>query len=43
MVVIDKALLVSPLNFSLVASTFNRLNVRPVVIVAGDQWQQQPL
>lgn len=43
MVVIDKASLVSPTNFSLVASTLNRLNARPVVIVAGDQCQQQPL
>ena len=43
MVVIDEGSLVSPLNLSYVASTFNRLNSRPVVVVAGDQRQQQPL
>jgi len=43
MMVIDEASLVSPTNFSLVASTLNRLNAHPVVIVAGDQCQQQPL
>ena len=30
-------------TFNVMAATFNRLNVRPVVIFAGDQCQQQPL
>ena len=43
MVVVDEASLVSPQTFEKMASTFNRLNVRPVVVVTGDKCQQQPL
>ena len=43
MVVVDEASLVSPQTFKKMASTFNRLNVRPVVVVTGDKCQQQPL
>lgn len=41
--IIDEASLVSPRTFSRIASTLNRLNCRPVVIIAGDKCQQQPL
>ena len=43
LVVVDEASLVSPQSFSIVAATLNRLNCRPVVIIAGDKKQQQPL
>ena len=43
MVVVDKASLVSPASFNIVAGTLNRLNCRPVVVIAGDHHQQQPL
>lgn len=43
MVVVDEASLVSPKSFSIVAATLNRLNCRPVVVIAGDKKQQQPL
>lgn len=43
MVVVDQASMVSPQTFSTMASTFNRLNLRPVVVIAGDKYQQQPL
>lgn len=43
MVVVDEALLVSSASFNIVAGTLNRLNCRPVVVVAGDRRQQQPL
>ena len=32
----------SPL-FGAMASTFNRMNLRPVMVLAGDKCQQQPL
>lgn len=37
MVVLDEASLISPHTFSLVASTLNLLNSRPVVLIAGDK------
>ena len=37
MVVVDEASLVSPASFNMVAATLNRLNCRPVVIIAGDR------
>ena len=43
MVVVDEASLVSPASFNMVANTLNRLNCRPVVVIAGDRRQQQPL
>ena len=43
MVVVDEASLVSPASFDIVAATLNRLNCRPVVVIAGDRCQQQPL
>ena len=43
MVVVDEASLVSPASFDIVAATLNRLNCRPVVVIAGDCRQQQPL
>lgn len=43
MVVVDEVLLVSSASFNIVAGTLNRLNCRPVVVVAGDRRQQQPL
>ena len=43
MVVVDEASLVSPASFNIVAGTLNRLNCRPVVVIAGDRKQQQPL
>lgn len=43
MVVVNKASLVSPETFHLMASTFNWLTVRPVVVIAGNKCQQRPL
>ena len=43
LVVIDEASMVSAKSFNIVASTLNRMNCRPVVIIAGDRCQQQPL
>ena len=43
MVVVDEASLVSPASFNMVAATFNCLKCRPVVVIAGDRRQQQPL
>ena len=43
LVVVDEASLVSPTPFNIVAGTLNRLNCRPVVVIAGDHRQQQPL
>ena len=43
LVVVDEASMVSKKTFSIMASTFNRLNLHPVVVVAGDKCQQQPL
>jgi len=43
MVVVDETSMISAATFNVIAATFNRLNVRPVVIFAGDQCQQQPL
>lgn len=43
LVVLDEASLVSHCTFLLVASTLNCLNNRPIVLVAGDKCQQQPL
>ena len=42
MVVVDEAFLVSPASFNMVAATLNRLNCRPLVVIAGDKRQQQP-
>ena len=43
MIVIDKASLVSAASFNIVVGTLNRLKFRPVVVIAGDKRQQQPL
>ena len=43
MLVVDEGSLVSPESFQVVAATLNRLNCRPVVVIAGDKKQQQPL
>ena len=43
MVVVDESSLISPASFNIVAGTLNRLNCRPVVVIAGDRRQQQPL
>lgn len=43
MVAVDEASLVSPETFHLMATTFNRLNVRPVVVIATDKCRHQPL
>lgn len=43
LVVLDEASLVSHCTFLLVASTLNCLNNCPIVLVAGDKCQQQPL
>jgi len=43
MVVVDETSMISAATFNIMAATFNRLNLRPVVIFAGDQCQQQPL
>ena len=43
MIVVDKASMISSPIFGVKASTFNRMNLRPVVVLAGDKCQQQPL
>ena len=43
LVVVDEASMISSPIFETMASTFNRLNTRPVVVLAGDKCQQQPL
>ena len=43
MVVVDEASLVFPASFNMVAATLNCLNCCPVVVIAGDSRQQQPL
>ena len=41
LVVVDEASMVSPLTFGVIASTFDRLNLHPVVVFAWDtNWQQ---
>lgn len=35
--------MISPTTFDAMATTFNRLNLRPVVVLAGDKHQQEPL
>ena len=35
--------MISTSTFAVMAATFNRLNIRPVAIFAGDKCQQQPL
>ena len=43
MLVVDEGSLVSPESFQVVPATVNRLNCHPVVVIAGDKKQQQPL
>ena len=43
MIVVDEASMISTPIFSVMASTFNRVHLRPVVVLAGDKCQQQPL
>ena len=43
LVVVDEASMISSPTFNIVAATFNRLNLRPVVVFAGDKCQQEPL
>lgn len=42
MIIVDEASMISLPIFSIMASTFNRMNLRPVVVLAGDKCQQQP-
>ena len=39
----DEGSLVSPESFQIKAAILNRLNCHPVVVIAGDKKQQQPL
>ena len=43
LIVVDKASMISSPIFGVMASMFNRMNLHPVVVLAGDQCQQQPL
>ena len=43
LVVVDEASMISASTFHAMATTFNRLNLRPFVVFAGDKHQQQPL
>ena len=43
LVVVDEASMVSPPTCGVIASTFNPLNLHPVVVFARDTHQQQPL
>ena len=43
LVVMDEASMISSRIFQTMASTFNRLNTHPVVVLAGDECKQQPL
>ena len=43
MIVVDEASMISAPIFGVMVSTFNRVNLRPVVFLAGDKCQQQPL
>ena len=43
MIVVDEVSTISSPIFGVMASTFNRMNLRPVVVLAGDKCQQQPL
>ena len=43
LIVVDEASMISSPIFGVMASTFNRMNLRPVVVLAGDKSQQQPL
>ena len=43
LVVVDEASMISSAIFETMASTFNHMNTRPVVVLAGDKCQQQPL
>lgn len=43
LVIVDEASMISSTTFHTMAATFNRLNTRPVVVLAGDKCQQQPL
>lgn len=43
LVVVDEASMISAPTFHAMATTFNRLNLRPVVVFTGDKHQQQPL
>ena len=43
LIVADEASMISPRIFGVMASTFNRMNLCPVVVLAGDKCQQQPL
>ena len=42
-VVVDEASMISAPTFQALATTFNRLNLHPVVVFPGDKYQQQPL
>ena len=43
LIVVDEASMISSPIFGVMASTFNRMNLLPVVVLAGDKCQQQPL
>ena len=42
-VVVDEASMILAPTFQALATTFNRLNLHPVVVFPGDKYQQQPL
>ena len=43
LVIVDEASMISSAIFETMTCTFNRMNTRPVVVLAGDKCQQQPL
>lgn len=43
LVVVDEASMISAPTFHAMATTLNRLNLRPVIVFTGDKHQQQPL
>ena len=43
LIVVDEASMISSPIFGVMATAFNRMNLRPVVVLAGDKCQQQPL
>ena len=43
LIILDEASMISPAIFHTMATTFNRMNTRPVIVFAGDKCRQQPL
>ena len=42
-IIIDEASMIDPAMFELIAGTLNKLVKRPVIVIAGDESEQQPL